>query len=117
MFGLWERKGKSGEPLPEANDGPPDSHRPLACARAAISNRASMQRAICLSHSTVEGPTRPRVSLTRPSMSVPPASFADTAAKDSSSWKLNGWATRLLDLLNSIVSRLQPVPRMSTPPA
>lgn len=28
MFGLWERKGKSGEPLPEANDGPPDSHRP-----------------------------------------------------------------------------------------
>jgi hypothetical protein len=28
MFGLWERKGKSGEPLPEANGGPPDSHRP-----------------------------------------------------------------------------------------
>jgi hypothetical protein len=28
MFGLWQRKGKSGEPLPEANDGPPDSHRP-----------------------------------------------------------------------------------------
>lgn len=28
MFGLWERKGKSREPLPEANDWPPDSHRP-----------------------------------------------------------------------------------------
>jgi hypothetical protein len=28
MFGLWKRKGKSGEPLPEAHDGPPDSHRP-----------------------------------------------------------------------------------------
>jgi hypothetical protein len=28
MFGLWERKGKSGEPLPASNDGPPDSHRP-----------------------------------------------------------------------------------------
>ena len=28
MFGLWERKGKSGEPLPEAHDGPPDSYRP-----------------------------------------------------------------------------------------
>jgi hypothetical protein len=28
VFGLWERKGKSGEPLPEANDGLPDSYRP-----------------------------------------------------------------------------------------
>lgn len=28
MFGLWSRKGKSGEPLPALNDGPPDSHRP-----------------------------------------------------------------------------------------
>ncbi len=28
MFGQWTRKGKSGEPLPEAHDGPPDSHRP-----------------------------------------------------------------------------------------
>jgi hypothetical protein len=28
MFNLWRGKGKSGEPLPEPNDGPPDSHRP-----------------------------------------------------------------------------------------
>jgi hypothetical protein len=28
MFNRWSRKGKSGEPLPEAHDGPPDSHRP-----------------------------------------------------------------------------------------
>ena len=28
MFGRWSSKGKSGEPLPEPHDGPPDSHRP-----------------------------------------------------------------------------------------
>lgn len=34
MFGLWQRKGKSGEPLPEAHDGPPDSSRPAGlCPR------------------------------------------------------------------------------------
>jgi hypothetical protein len=64
MFGLWERKGKSGEPLPEANDGPPDSHRPSGLCLT--SNRASMQRAICPTHSTVERLIRRVVSPTRP---------------------------------------------------
>lgn len=34
MFGIWQRKGKSGEQLPEAHDGPPDSSRPAGlCPR------------------------------------------------------------------------------------
>lgn len=52
-------------------------------ARAATSNRASKQRAICPLRSTVEWFIHPMVSRTRPSMNVPPASFADIAAKDS----------------------------------
>lgn len=28
MFGRWSSKGKSGEPLPEPHEGPPDSYRP-----------------------------------------------------------------------------------------
>ena len=59
MFGLWDRKGKSGEPLPEANHGRQIRIGHQACARAATSNRASRQRVICPSHSTAEWLTRP----------------------------------------------------------
>jgi hypothetical protein len=101
MFGLWDRKGKSGEPLPEANHGRQIRIGHQACARTVTSNRASRQRVICPSHSTAEWLTRPVVRrLARPSTNAPPASAADIAAKDSSS---QGSSRRLQKYSASIV--------------
>ena len=84
MFGLWERKGKSGELLPEAHDAPPFA--------PTVGFVPPLRQAIELRYNGPSAHNFPRWHgltlawgpFTKLSMHVRPASAADTVTKDSS---------------------------------